>query len=465
MRTEKDALGEVSVPDDAYYGAQTQRAKDNFPVGDELLPLSFIHSLSLVKEVAAQVNADLSLLDYKIAAAISTAAQEVRQGQLPYDSFPLKVWQSGSGTQTNMNMNEVLANRASEILGGTRGDKFPVHPNDHVNMGQSTNDIFPTALHVAVVTAIRDQLYPALDKMIAQLVEKSLAFRHIVKIGRTHLQDATPLTLGQEFSGYASQIMQGLEAVQQTMPELRRLAVGGTAVGTGINTHPDFGRKVCDALQTRTGEEFSQQSNLFAGISAHDGVVRMSGQLRALASSLLKIANDIRFLGSGPRCGLGELHLPANEPGSSIMPGKVNPTQCEMLTMVCCKIYGNDAAIAMAGSQGNFELNVYKPLMAHAVLQSVQLLSDAINAFCDHCLADIAANEEAIEKHVENSLMLVTALNPHIGYDKAAAIALQAWRENRTLRDVALESGMLTAEQFDAWVKPEAMITSAEASH
>jgi len=454
---EKDALGDVAVPDDAYYGAQTQRAVENFAVGDECLPQGFLLSLARVKQAAAQVNIGLGLLAPGLGEAIAQAAQDVLDGAIGLEAFPLRIWQSGSGTQTNMNMNEVLANRANERLGGSRGQKSLVHPNDHVNKGQSTNDIFPTAMHVAAALALRDNLLPALDHLIAVLEEKVLAFRDIVKIGRTHLQDATPLTLGQEFSGYVAQMRQVREAVEQARSEVRQLAVGGTAVGTGLNTHPSFGTKVCAALALSTGEPFVQQPNLFAGLAAHDAIVRLSGVLRSLAGALLKMANDIRWLGSGPRSGLGELILPANEPGSSIMPGKVNPTQCEMLTMICCRVFGNDAAIAMAGSQGQFELNVYKPLMAHAILQSIQLLSEGMVSFGTRCLAGLAVNREQVQAHVERSLMLVTALNPHIGYDKAADLALQAWREGRTLRDVALASGWLTAEQFDAWVCPADM--------
>ncbi len=457
MRIEKDALGEVAVPEEAYYGAQTQRAIENFAVGTECLPVGFVHSLARVKQAAAVVNADLGLLAKDVAHAISQAAADVLDGTIDLSAFPLRIWQSGSGTQSNMNMNEVLANRANELLGGRRGQKSPVHPNDHVNLGQSTNDIFPTAMHVSTVLALRNALLPSLWMLSDALEKKAVDFGDIVKIGRTHLQDATPLTLGQEFSGYAAQLRQVSGALEHALQEVRQLAVGGTAVGTGLNTHPDFGRKVCEALARSTGEPFVQQENLFAGLAAHDAIVRLSGVLRSLAGALLKIANDIRWLGSGPRSGLGELHLPANEPGSSIMPGKVNPTQCEMLTMICCRVFGNDAAIAMAGSQGQFELNVYKPLMAHAILQSVDLLAEGMVSFSARCVSGLAVNREQVQAHVNRSLMLVTALNPHIGYDQAAALALQAWREGRTLRDVALASGLLTAESFDAWVCPAAM--------
>ena len=457
MRMEKDALGEVAVPDEAYFGAQTQRAIENFAVGDECLPKDFLLSLARVKQAAALVNAELGLLDAPLAEAISEAAGEVVRGEIGLDAFPLRIWQSGSGTQSNMNMNEVLANRANELLGGVRGKKAPVHPNDHVNKGQSTNDIFPTAMHVSAAMALSERLLPSLATLQTALDEKVAAFADIVKIGRTHLQDATPLTIGQEFSGYAAQVRQARLSLAQALPEVCQLAAGGTAVGTGINTHPAFGVKVAERLASSTGLPFVQQENLFAGLAAHDAIVRLSGTLRSLAGALFKIANDIRWLGSGPRSGLGELQLPANEPGSSIMPGKVNPTQCEMLTMICCRVFGNDAAIAFAGTQGQFELNVYKPLMAHAILQSINLLSDGICSFADKCLQDLTVNEEQVRAHLERSLMLVTALNPHIGYDNAAALALQAWREGKTLREVALASGLLTEAQFDAWVQPAAM--------
>ena len=457
MRIEKDALGEVSVPDAAYYGAQTQRAIDNFAVGDTCLPEALLFSLARVKQAAANVNADLGLLDRAVASAISEAADEVLTGKIGLEAFPLRIWQSGSGTQSNMNMNEVLANRASELMGGQRGQKDPVHPNDHVNKGQSTNDMFPTAMHVAVALTLSDRLLPALHQMQGMLQSKAEHFDHIVKIGRTHLQDATPLTLGQEFSGYAAQVEQARSAIKQSLLEVCELAVGGTAVGTGINTHPAFGKKVAERLAQSTGLPFVQQQNLFSGLAAHDAIVRLSGNLRSLAGALFKIANDIRLLGSGPRSGLGELQLPANEPGSSIMPGKVNPTQCEMLTMICAQVYGNDAAIAFAGSQGHFELNVFKPLMAQSILQSITLLADGTGSFCERCLKDLTADEGRIRSLVEQSLMLVTALNPHIGYDKAAALALEAWREGKTLREVALGSGLMTEQQFDDWVQPAAM--------
>ncbi len=457
MRKEKDALGVVDVPDDRYYGAQTQRACDNFKIGDERFPPSFIRAHAMVKKAAAAVNARLGLLEPVLAAAIGQAADDVIGGLLD-DHFPLVIWQSGSGTQTNMNVNEVIANRANELLGKPLGAKSPVHPNDHVNMGQSTNDTVPASMHIACVLTLHETLLPTLRSLEAAFDGKAIDFRDIIKIGRTHLQDATPLTLGQEFSGYAAQIKQAHAAIDLCLPELSCLPVGGTAVGTGLNTREDFDWMVTETLSRLTGTTFAVQQNKFAGLAAHDAVVRLSGMLKSLAAALMKIANDIRWLGSGPRSGLGELVLPANEPGSSIMPGKVNPTQCEMLTMVCCRVFGNDTAIGMAGSQGNFELNVYKPLMAHAVLQSIALLDDACRSFQMHCVDGLEADEKRIAVHVENSLMLVTALNPHIGYDKAAAVALTAWREGRTLRETALAMGVVTAAEFDVWVRPDTMI-------
>jgi len=457
MRKEKDALGLVDVPEDRYYGAQTQRACDNFKIGDERFPLAFIRAHALVKKAAAAVNARLGALAPELAEAIGQAADDVIAGRLD-DHFPLVIWQSGSGTQTNMNVNEVIANRANELLGKPLGSKSPVHPNDHVNMGQSTNDTVPASMHIACVLTLRGTLLPTLRSLEAALDGKAVAFRDIIKIGRTHLQDATPLTLGQEFSGYAAQVKQAHAAIDLCLPELSCLPIGGTAVGTGLNTSEDFDWMVAETIGGLAGVTFAVQQNKFAGMAAHDAVVRLSGMLKSLAAALMKIANDIRWLGSGPRSGLGELVLPANEPGSSIMPGKVNPTQCEMLTMVCCRVFGNDTAIAMAGSQGNFELNVYKPLMAHAILQSISLLDDACRSFQAHCIEGLQADRKRIAEHVAHSLMLVTALNPHIGYDKAAAVALTAWREGRTLRETALAMGAVTADEFDAWVRPEAML-------
>jgi len=458
MRREKDALGKVLVPDDRYYGAQTQRACDNFKIGNERFPEEFIQAHATVKQAAARVNEELGKLDGKIAEAIRNASKEVIGGNFN-DHFPLKIWQSGSGTQTNMNVNEVIANRANEILGSKLGTKSPVHPNDHVNMGQSTNDTVPTSIHIACVIAIHKKLLPAILQLETSLREKESKFNDIVKIGRTHLQDATPLTLGQEFSGYAAQLHNCRCAIEAALPELQLLAIGGTAVGTGLNTSAGFDMLMAEEISRITGYNFGVQENKFAGLAAHDAVVRLSGVLKSLAGALMKIANDLRWLGSGPRSGLGELDLPANEPGSSIMPGKVNPTQCEMVTMVCCRIFGNDLAISMAGSQGNFELNVYKPLIAHSILQSIQLLAEASASFATNCIDGIKANTKRINEHVENSLMLVTALNKHIGYDRAAEIALKAWREEKSLRVTALELKYVTAEEFDKWVKPEEMIS------
>jgi fumarate hydratase, class II len=463
MRKEKDALGEVLVPEDRYYGAQTQRACDNFCVGDEPFPKAFIQAHALVKQAAASVNEAMGLLDGNLAAAIRTAADEVISGKFD-DQFPLVIWQSGSGTQTNMNVNEVIANRANEILGHGLGTKSPVHPNDHVNCGQSTNDTVPTSMHIACVVSIREVLLPAILQLEAALREKAEGFSDIVKIGRTHLQDATPLTLGQEFSGYVAQLHQSRCAIEAMLPELQLLVIGGTAVGTGLNTQEGFDQQMADAITRSTGYEFGIQENKFAGLAAHDAVVRLSGVLKSLAGALIKIANDIRWLGSGPRSGLGELDLPANEPGSSIMPGKVNPTQCEMVTMVCCRVFGNDLAISMAGSQGNFELNVFKPLMAHGILQSIQLLADASVSFASNCVAGIEPNAKRIGEHVENSLMLVTALNQHIGYDRAAEIAIKAWREDKSLRATALELGYVAEDEFDGWVRPESMIAPSKRS-
>jgi fumarate hydratase class II len=462
MRKEKDALGDVMVPNDRYYGAQTQRACDNFCVGDERFPDAFIRAHAAVKRAAASVNETLGNLDSGLAVAIRSAADEVIAGKFD-EHFPLMIWQSGSGTQTNMNVNEVIANRASEILGGQLGKKSPVHPNDHVNRGQSTNDTVPTSMHIAAVVGIREGLLPGLLQLETALQEKVTAFSDIVKIGRTHLQDATPLTLGQEFSGYVAQLRQSRAAIEAALPELQELAIGGTAVGTGLNTQEGFDRMMAEEISQITGIPFSVQDNKFAGLAAHDGIVRLSGVLKSLAAALMKIANDMRWLGSGPRSGLGELELPANEPGSSIMPGKVNPTQCEMVTMVCCRVFGNDVAIGMAGSQGNFELNVYKPLLAHSILQSIQLLGEASSSFATNCVAGIEANTKRITAHVENSLMLVTALNQHIGYDRAAEVALKAWREDKSLRETTLELGYVSEADFDAWVKPEAMIAPSSA--
>ncbi len=457
MRTEHDALGTVDVPVDRYYGAQTERARRNFQVGSERFPPSFIHALALVKKAAAAVNARLGGLDPDVSETIQSAAQEVVDGKHD-DHFPLVIWQSGSGTQTNMNVNEVIANRSNELLGEGRGTYARVHPNDHVNMSQSTNDTVPTAMHIAATLAIRRDLLPALDGMIAALAGKAEAFKTLVKLGRTHLQDATPLTLGQEFSGYVTQLQQARRALANAVEDLSALAIGGTAVGTGLNTVAGYDIDMAREISRLTGESFRVLDNKFAGLAAHDAIVRASGTLRALAAALMKIANDLRWMGSGPRSGLGELKLPANEPGSSIMPGKVNPTQCEMLTMVCAQVYGNDAAIGLAGSQGNFELNVYKPLFVHLILQSITLLSDACTSFTENCVAGIDANEDRIRQHLESSLMLVTALNRHIGYENAAKIALKAWHDGTTLREAATTLGLVSEEEYDKWVRPENML-------
>ena len=457
MRTEKDALGEVEVPEDRYYGAQTQRACENFRIGSENFPAEFIRAHALVKKAAAAVNAQFGKLDQELSRAIQDAADEVIAGKFD-DHFPLRIWQSGSGTQTNMNVNEVIANRANELLGQPLGTKSPVHPNDHVNMGQSTNDTVPTSMHIACVEGVKESLLPALRRLEKALRRKESEFEGIVKIGRTHLQDATPLSLGQEFSGYADQLYHGRMALETALPELQLLPIGGTAVGTGLNTPENFDRMMAAEISRITGHDFGVQENKFAGLAAHDAVVRLSGVLKSLAAALMKIANDLRWLGSGPRSGLGELELPANEPGSSIMPGKVNPTQCEMLTMICCKVFGNDASISLAGSQGNFELNVYKPLIIYDILQSIRLLTDGCNSFAVNSVNGIKANRKRISEHVNNSLMLVTALNRHIGYDRAAEIALTAWRGEKTLRTAAVELGYLTEAEFDALIKPEEMI-------
>ncbi len=456
MRKEKDALGEVMVPKDRYFGAQTQRALENFRIGIERFPVDIIHAHALVKKAAARVNNKLGSLSDELATAIEAAADEIIAGKLD-GHFPLVIWQSGSGTQFNMNVNEVIANRSIEMLGGTIGTKSPVHPNDHVNMAQSTNDTVPTSIHIAAVVTTTEKLLPAVYELADAFADKAEAFKSIVKIGRTHLQDATPLTVGQEFSGYAAQLRQAGGAIETSIDWLHDLCVGGTAVGTGMNTDPRYAQMMADEIATITGHPFRSAPNKFATMAAHDAVVNASGALKTLACALMKIANDVRWLGSGPRSGLGELILPANEPGSSIMPGKINPTQCEMVTMIVCQIYGNDAAIGMAGSQGNFELNVYKPLLANSLLQSINLLADGCRSFRENCVVGIKANIKRIDEHVNNSLMLVTSLNSHIGYDKAAQLALKAWREEKTLKQAALELKFLTEEQFTKWVRPKDM--------
>ena len=460
MRKEKDALGPVMVPEDKYFGAQTQRASENFKIGQEYFPKEMIRAHATVKKAAARVNRVLGGLDARLAETIEKAADEVIAGKLD-DHFPLVIWQSGSATQFNMNVNEVIANRAIEMLGGQMGAKSPVHPNDHVNMSQSTNDTIPTSMHIATVIALKEKLLPAVEYLKEGLAQKAELFKNVVKIGRTHLQDATPLTLGQEFSGYAAQVEMAAEAIENSLAHLYELAIGGTAVGTGLNTRPGYDAKMAEELSRITGHPFKTARNKFAGLAAHDAIVEASGALKTLGAALMKIANDIRWLGSGPRSGLGEINLPANEPGSSIMPGKVNPTQSEMVTQVVCQVYGNDLTIAMAGSQGNFELNVFKPLMAYNIIQSINILADACRSFRDKAVDGIEPNMKNIHKNLTNSLMLVTALNRHIGYDKAAEIALKAWREDKTLKEAGMELGYLTEEEFDAWVRPEDMIRPA----
>ncbi|MBS0497402.1 MAG: class II fumarate hydratase [Proteobacteria bacterium] len=456
-REERDTMGVVEVPAAALWGAQTQRSLQNFKISGERMPVALIHALARVKRAAAKVNHDLGLLNAASAAAIIEAADEVTAGDFD-DQFPLVVWQTGSGTQTNMNVNEVLANRASEILGGGRGTDRKVHPNDDVNKGQSSNDVFPTAMHVAAVQELQQQLIPTIQLLRETLAAKAQAFEAIVKIGRTHLQDATPLTLGQEFSGYVAQLDHGRKHVQAALPHVCELALGGTAVGTGLNAHPEFAARVAAELSRLTGLPFVTAPNKFEALACNDALVHAHGALKTLAASLMKIANDIRWLASGPRCGIGELRIPENEPGSSIMPGKVNPTQSEAMTMVCCQVMGNDVAVNMGGALGNFELNVMKPLIIHNFLQSVRLLADAMVSFNDHCATGIEANIERIDALMHHSLMLVTALNPHIGYDKAAEIAKKAHREGTTLKAAAIATGYVTAEQFDAWVVPEKMV-------
>ena len=456
-RLERDSFGEIAVADEALWGAQTQRSLQHFDISGERMPRELILALALVKRSAAIVNRELGVLDAARADAIAAAADEVLAGW--HDAqFPLSVWQTGSGTQTNMNMNEVLANRASQILGGEVGEVRLVHPNDDVNRGQSSNDVFPTAMSVAALRALEEQLLPALATLRATLAAKSAAFGDVVKIGRTHLQDATPLTLGQEISGWVAQLDHGIRHLRTTRPHLRELALGGTAVGTGLNAHPEFGARVAAELARATGHPFESAPNKFEALAAHDAMVFAHGALKTVAASLMKIANDVRWLASGPRSGLGEIAIPENEPGSSIMPGKVNPTQCEALTMLACQVMGNDVAVNMAGASGNFELNVFKPVIIHNVLQSMRLLADGARSFEEHCARGIEADRARIAELVQRSLMLVTALNPHIGYDRAAKIAKAAHAQGSTLREAALVSGFVTAEQFDAWVRPEAMV-------
>ncbi|WP_021024732.1 class II fumarate hydratase [Comamonas sp. B-9] len=456
-RQEKDTFGLIDVPADKLWGAQTQRSLQNFDISGEKQPGEIIHALAQVKKASATVNHALGLLDEKKAKAINAAADEVIAGQHP-DEFPLVVWQTGSGTQTNMNVNEVLANRASELLGGERGESRLVHPNDEVNKSQSSNDVYPTAMHVAAVTAIERKLLPALEKLRRTLQAKSEAFNDIVKIGRTHLQDATPLTLGQEISGWMAQLEHGAKHIKSALPHLYELALGGTAVGTGLNAPKGYAEGVAQELAKLTGYPFITSPNKFESLGSCDALVFGHGALKTLAASLMKISNDVRWLASGPRSGLGEISIPENEPGSSIMPGKVNPTQCEAMTMLCAQVFGNDAAINVGGASGNFELNVFRPMVAHNFLQSVRLLADGMVSFNDHCAVGIEPNRERITELVSRSLMLVTALNTHIGYDKAAYIAKKAHKEGSSLRDAAVASGHVTAEQFDQWVVPEHMV-------
>ncbi len=456
-RTETDSFGPLEVPADKYWGAQTQRSLMNFPIGWEKQPVAIVRALGVIKKACAEANVELGALDPKLGNAIVEAAGEVIDGKLD-DHFPLVVWQTGSGTQSNMNSNEVIANRAIEILGGQIGSKEPVHPNDHCNMSQSSNDTFPTAMHIAVAMTARDVLIPGLRKLHEALAAKANTFKDIIKIGRTHTQDATPLTLGQEFGGYAFQVEQGIARVKAALTNIYPLAQGGTAVGTGLNTKAGWGKMVAANMARITGLPFVTAPNKFEALAAHDALVEMSGALKTVAASLFKIANDIRLLGSGPRCGLGELMLPENEPGSSIMPGKVNPTQCEAITQVCAHVMGNDAAVGFAGSQGHFELNVYKPMMAYNVLQSMQLLGDASVAFTDNCVAGIKADETRIDKLMRESLMLVTSLAPEIGYDNATKVAKTAHKNGTTLKEEAIALGFVDAETFDRVVRPEKMI-------
>lgn len=456
-RIETDSFGEIAVPADRYWGAQTQRSLQNFKIGEEKMPGPLVRALGVQKKAAALANMELGILDPKLGQAMVQAADDVIDGTLA-GHFPLVVWQTGSGTQTNMNANEVISNRAIEILGGEMGSKKPVHPNDHVNMGQSSNDSFPTVMHIAAAEQVHHELIPALEHLHAALDAKAAAFMNIVKIGRTHLQDATPITLGQEFSGYAKQVEFGIARIKATMPRLMQLAQGGTAVGTGINCKTGFAEKFAAHVATITGLDFITAENKFEALASHDTMVELSGAVNVLAASLMKIANDVRLLGSGPRCGIGEISLPENEPGSSIMPGKVNPTQSEALTMVCAQVMGNHVSVTVAGSNGHFELNVFKPVIIFNVLQSIRLLADACNSFTDNCVVGIEANTDRINKLLHESLMLVTALNPHIGYDNAAKIAKKAHKDGTTLMQAGIDLGLLTEEQFHNWIKPEDMV-------
>jgi len=456
-RSETDSIGAIDVPADRYWGAQTQRSLQNFKIGGERMPAPLVRALGIQKKSAALTNMALGVLDKKLGDTITQAADEVISGTLA-NEFPLVVWQTGSGTQTNMNANEVIAGRANEILSNTRGGKSPVHPNDHVNMGQSSNDTFPTVMHIAAAEQVHHELIPALETLHAALDNKAKSFADIVKIGRTHLQDATPVTLGQEFSGYAQQMKYGIARVQTCLPRLMELAQGGTAVGTGINSKKGFDSAFAKQVSIITGLTFKTAENKFEALAAHDAMVEISGALNTLATSLMKIANDIRLLGSGPRCGIGEILLPENEPGSSIMPGKVNPTQAEALTMVCAQIMGNHMTVTVAGSNGHFELNVFKPVIIFNVLQSIRLIADACNSFTQNCVVGIEANKERIDKLLHESLMLVTALNPHIGYDNAAKIAKKAHKDGTTLKEAGIALDLLTDEQFAEWINPADMV-------
>lgn len=455
-RIESDSMGQIEVPADHYWGAQTQRSLLHFHIGPDRMPPSVIKAFAILKKAAAMANMELGLLPHDKAQAIIKAADEIIEGKLS-DEFPLSIWQTGSGTQTNMNVNEVIANRAAELLGGERGTRNLVHPNDQVNMSQSSNDTFPTAMHIAATEELVNNLIPAVTALRNSLEKKQHEFNDIVKIGRTHLQDAVPLTLGQEFSGYVAQLDLNLAYIKDVLPSLQQLALGGTAVGTGINTHAGFAQLAAKKIAQFTGLPFTSAPNKFAALASHDAIVMASGTLRTLATSLMKIANDIRWLASGPRCGLGELQLPENEPGSSIMPGKVNPTQCEALTMVCVQVMGNDTAVGIAGSQGNFELNVFKPVMIHNLIHSTVILSDSCRSFAKYAIEDLKVNKSKIDEYVKDSLMLVTALNPVIGYDKAAKIAHKAFVDGTTLKEAALDLGFLTDEEFDKAIKPSQM--------
>jgi len=457
-RTETDSMGAIAVPITAYWGAQTQRSLLYFAIGEDLMPSEVIRAFGILKKAAAIANAKLGQLSPQKSELIQRAATEIIDGELTAH-FPLRVWQTGSGTQTNMNVNEVISNRAIALVGGVLGSKEPIHPNDDVNMSQSSNDTFPTAMHIAAVQALKHNLLPQIQGLAGALAEKEVEFAAIIKIGRTHLMDAVPLTLGQEFSGYGAQLEHHIEQIQQTLPLLYELALGGTAVGTGLNSHPQFPTLVAKEIAQLTGQPFISAPNKFAALASHEALVFASGALKSLACSLMKIANDLRWLGSGPRCGLGELHLPANEPGSSIMPGKVNPTQCEAMTMVCVQVMANDTAITVASSQGNFELNVFKPVIIYNLLHSVGLLADACGSFRQHLVEGLMPNLTQIQSYLDNSLMLVTALNPHIGYDRAALVAKTAYQENKTLKQAAIELGFLSEAEFEQWVRPEKMLS------